>query len=776
MLELAIRRVLTAACIVVALVAISVAVPRSAFAASGPQPGRRVVIVLAPYLAWSDISPTSTPSLWSLARGGAIGNMNTQVGGYDGASVEDGALTLSAANWAHVSPRTPAPYDRTEVTPGSSSTAPPRGAASDSGAIKYPGFRAAEALNQTALAPAAIGTLGQNVHFMGARTAAVGNSDELGPTSAGPLHRPAALAAMDDQGFVDVGTLSVMLNMRDPAAPYGVRTNPVRLFAAVKDALAAVASTSAAGSLTVVDPGDLLRAHDAGQGAPSKAWRDAVTLLDATVAQVRNDAPDATVIVLAPVEQRDFWSRPALGPIIIGGADSRFRATSGPGLLTSPTTKRAGLVSNLDVASTVLQLVAGDSGGAVAPLGNGSVMGVRSGTLGTNTDPDTLLSDRVRALSSAGTAFVAIDSVQGSLVSLWILLAIMALGLSLLSALGGVVRLRGVAQVALILVGSVPAGSVIASWLPRFPPTAAWYVVSLAAWTVAVFLVAMGMRQLSGWGTAPMAYVAALTALVVVAGQLFGAHGPYGESTLFGYSVLTGWRYYGAGNEISAIAVACVLLAAGMIAPARWRFVALAGAGGLTVVVLALPGAQAGVAVWGSAGVLFACAAAAPGGLRPRNVAAAIALAVLAAVALIAVDALTGGTHIARLVSATASHGSATLLLTVQRKAIDAWNFSRMTPYSILAIVAALALAWLRWGRRELLSRVLRGEAGLSAALVGALVAGGVALVTEDSGSSMPALLWGFAAMAALYGALALPSADGASGTMAQPASTSEDG
>jgi len=62
---------LTAACLASA--------PAKAQSASPTQPPiHQVTLVLAPYLTWGDISPTSTPTLWRLAQTGALASVNAR--------------------------------------------------------------------------------------------------------------------------------------------------------------------------------------------------------------------------------------------------------------------------------------------------------------------------------------------------------------------------------------------------------------------------------------------------------------------------------------------------------------------------------------------------------------------------------------------------------------------------------------------------------------------------------------------------------------------------
>ncbi|MCL2680195.1 MAG: hypothetical protein FWF11_01760, partial [Coriobacteriia bacterium] len=62
----------------------------------------QVILLLAPFLQWEDITPETTPHLWAVLQDAAIGNLNarSRVKEADGApSLAEGALTISAGTW-----------------------------------------------------------------------------------------------------------------------------------------------------------------------------------------------------------------------------------------------------------------------------------------------------------------------------------------------------------------------------------------------------------------------------------------------------------------------------------------------------------------------------------------------------------------------------------------------------------------------------------------------------------------------------------------------------
>ncbi len=282
---------------------------------------------------------------------------------------------------------------------------------------------------------------------------------------------------------------------------------------------------------------------------------------------------------------------------------------------------------------------------------------------------------------------------------------------------------------------------------------------------MAVFGVALAVRWRAGSPTA-LAGLAGATVLLILVDQWFG--GPL-QSGLFSYSVRAGWRYYGIGNEGSALAVGAALAGVGLAcdlaarmpwAPSLRRY-AIPVVGAIVLVTAAAPfaGANAGVAVWGAIAFAVAWLRINRIPLTARTIAWTAAVVVLLVGALAAVDLLGvgGGTHIGRFFVQLTQGGSGAVEL-VRRKALNNLGYVTQTPYSWLALAIALALGLEAFVRPRPLASAFAGFPALSGALIGVVVGGVVALLTEDSGVVMPALMLLAGALPALYLALRGPS------------------
>ena len=708
---------LACAVAVAALLAISGALPTRSFASSA-QTGSHgpVILVLAPFVTFANLSPTDTPALWRTIELGAVGAMNARTADLGWPRVSGGALTLAASRWA-IGP-SGGPLDATTLD-------------------------RARSANASSLAPPAFGALGSAIHAAGGRTIALGASDTDTSTAEGRL-RYAELVAADASGTLDTAIGDVLT--ADPKAPYGLRTDSDALGAALDSVIgtsSAMSSAEATRALIVIDVGDLSRAHDesAPAGAYRAAHRQALRTLDSAVADARA-AADRTggLLLIVPVAtDKARYEDPYFGPFVVYGQ-------GWSGTILSASTRRDGLATNLDVAPTALAALGIPTPDAML----GKPLSSRADTRGA--------AFRIAGLARTGTSVGAMDRLRDEWFQRWFCWSAGVIVLLAAAVALGVTekRLRGSAMFAEV------ALDIVLSALP-----AAWLMFALNAWPESVaealhsYLIALAAVAgvsfaLRSWFSAtriagPL-FLTSLTTLVVLADQWLGH--PI-ESGLFSYSTAAGWRFYGMGNEGAAIAVGASIAAVALLADALAEKPAAAAAVrrfgvplvGLVVLVTAaapFAGANAGVAVWGI--VAYAVAWAAMNGVKfSWRVALLTALAIVVAVSAFAAIDLArpngGGTHLARFASGILHGDLRSTGELVWRKLQNNIDYLPQTPYTSLAVALGLALAALRFAPSRPLRLALEIAPTYGAAMLGLLVGGLAAWATEDSGIVMPALM-----------------------------------
>ena len=741
---------ITACTAVLATACLGFANVRDARAAAPTPEITHVTVVLAPYLTFEDLNAQNTPALLKLIDRGAVGaaNVRARVRGVSGLpSPTESALAISAGAWSLPVIGAPSAFVRTETFDGTgtASAAYRRvfGVGMGNARIGFLGLPVTQAANDMESAGTVLGTLGQAVEDAGGFTAAVGNSDVGHDPSSVRYERPAAVAASDDSGTVHYGNVSAELLVDDPLAPYGRRTD-LRRFRAELERVEQLAAAHRGPSLIVLDSGDLTRAQEFASVATSESAEvhriEALRTLDAVVAMAseKQDDNEFLIVVSQALNIDAQGELEGLGPIVAAGGGWR-------GYLTSPSTHRTGIVTNLDVTATAL-----DRLGIRRPvqvLGNAMVpvSGPASGI------------GRVAHLEKVNRVATSVDGAKAGVLNGYIGLAVVVLGLA------GIVLARAhfwrpssimtatsVLMHIVLLLLSVP----VASWLMfvvlPYPQSRTAAVLSLVGVALVVWAGALVLwRHFPP--RIPVIVLTALTATVMLVEQLFGA--PLSFVNFFGYSPLPAARFYGMGNESASVLFGASMAALALLldeyADRSWavpvRRFGIIALGVVVVFVAAAPflGANVGVAIWGTVG--FGLAWILMNGKQVTwKMLAIMGVSVVAVIGALAAIDLFGSaqqTHLARALDSAGQGGLEELWTIVVRKAeTNARVFTR-TNWSWVLIAVLGFLGFVRMRPTGDFADTLAENPRFADAITVTLAAGALAFFTEDSGIVIPALI-----------------------------------
>ncbi|HSK47341.1 MAG TPA: hypothetical protein VLA05_04955 [Coriobacteriia bacterium] len=739
------RRVFATAALLAACAAAWLALPSPA-PAQAPT-SDRVVLVLAPYLTWSDVTPTSTPTIWSLAENGAVGAVNARSRGResgDKGSPVEAALSISAGAWAVQDPQGAAAYsvgERYEVGTAAEAFRRSTGARVGENRIVFLGLPATARRNAERSYDIVLGTLGQAVLDAGGSSAAIGNSDVGYVTGEQRKVRPAALAAMDEKGLVPFGDVSTRLLTEAPYAPFGIETDLERFDRAL-ERVEADGDRIDGPELIVLDPGDTYRATKFRSQVTDEISDEhrlrGLTALD-TVVRMASDRFEGATIIVASTSTGDPEQGDAegLGPIVVSGEGF-------DGYLTSSSTQRTGLVTNLDVSATVLKVL-----GVEQPV---QMLGV---AMDSNPSEQSL-SLRLATLASLNDEAVAIDAAKPGVVNAFVGFTVLVLVLAAFvlvrshawSRRACLFWMRAL-KAGLLLVLGVPVSSwLMFVWMPN-PTSASMAVAGLIATAFVVWISGLWVW----WKTpmrVPVAVLSLGTVAVVVIDQWLGA--PASFTNFFGYSPLLAARFYGMGNEAAAIIFGAAVVGIALLFD-QWpasRGVAIAKRFGLPVLGVvvvftsAAPfwGANIGVAIWGVVGFGLAWVLMNDHHVSWRLV-FWLALAVVVVIAAFAaIDLLGGGqqTHLARALSSADQGGLGELWTIIVRKAETNARVLTRTNWAYILVATLAFLGFMRWRPQGDFAQTLTDNPNFADAITVSLVAGLVAYFTEDSGIVIPAL------------------------------------
>lgn len=741
------KRGWTRAALIAAVFAACFMTPLAAQASVAAPSAQRVVLVLAPYLTWGDVSATSTPNIWRLAEKGALGNVNARSRAPEWgepASPAESALAISAGNWAQPDYGAAAAYNATEtyVSGTMAATVYQRlyGAGMGESHVGYLGLAQTRRANTAGDNPVILGTLGQAIEDAGGLIGAIGNSDATGTPAEAKLERPAALAAMDASGLVRFGDVSADLTRAETDAPYGIATDR-EAFARELSTVYGFALGHRGPSLIVLDPGDLYRARRfAPQATPAVAARQhaqAIATLDSVVGMAAQTmGSDGVVMVVSQAQSSDVSGLTGMGPIVVAGP-------GWSGYLTSASTHRTGLVTNLDVTATILDVL-----GVVQPV---QVVGDPMRSVSAPASAE----NRAARLAAANAVAVSVDGPKASVLDFFVNGYVIVLLL-----VAGALALRHSWPARLARAAHAVLGTLVLALLAV--PVSAWlmfvFVPSPASGAeatralVASAALLLGLALLTWWKLgfrAPAMLLTGTTALVLLIDQWLGA--PLSFSNFLGYSPLMAARFYGMGNEAAGLLVGASLVCWGLVLD-RWRHAPWADVacrygtpvlGAVVVVTAAAPfaGANVGVAIWGLVGYVVMWALANGYRITWKTALVAVVLVVVMVFAFAAIDlASRQPTHLARSLTSAEQGGMGQLVAIVARKAATNARVLSSTTWSTVLLAGLAFLGFGRFVRRDEYLKAIAESPAFGSAMIAVLAAGLVALFSEDSGIVIPAL------------------------------------
>ena len=482
----------------------------------------RVVLVLYDGLTMDDMQSADGAALRAWAKLGSVGVMNDVVPGPR--SFLSATLTLATGQQAQGEPTDGQAGNDSETVPGEAGTAravyarrmgeAAAGKALPNSPLWHLGMAA---LARRRLERERLGAaLAETVPPVQAEL--YGNADTDAPD------RRAALLTVDSEG---IGVGRVGRRREQMGSPFGIVDDPLLLMQSL---------TESDAGLVVLQMGDLARAEAVRARLPASAYRqarrDALKRIDLMLALLgpwfRTQSHTTLLLVSSypPAESQRYpvpWTR--LTPVVACGPDF------GPGLLTSATTRTAGLIANVDIAPTVLHLLH-------TPIPRTMVGRPLQVTAQGSPAEE-------RLATAARKEFI---SALNESVKTWGLAPLTLLCL-LLIVVGMVLRRTRGPQAArrfawaIVTLQSLTAATLLAPIL--IPPTAEEYTLRIAAWmgalTVASYLIARVLR------VSPPVGASLLLIAVLVAD--IGLGQPLQKDSPLCSDAVSGLRYYGIGNE-----------------------------------------------------------------------------------------------------------------------------------------------------------------------------------------------------------------------------------
>ncbi len=573
---------------------------------------------------------------------------------------------------------------------------------------------------QQAQYPLQVGSLGQAVEEAGLTIGAFGTSD-----TGEDVSRWAGLVAISTQGVVRQGAIGSELILYDPTYPFGRKTNYPLLLTTVLNSQV---------DLAIIDLGDPYRFSlyehlllpDQHRNQEQKMIRDGWQFID----QLRFNIPNASILVLSPYPGD---SRARLGqwfsPILhIGNSE---------GLLTSATTRWPGLVTNIDVAPTLLSDLGIDEHTMVG-RGIHTVHGSSGNTLFAEI---VALENRVFGVARYRSQVLRL------LVGFQILVYLMSLVLLIVPRPVKACYIQ-ILQILLMISLILPLSLLL------LPQGGIWALIPFIL--LLVFNYRLENQQLGLIGA-----ITLTTAVLLVFDILRGAW--WIRFSFLGYDPLGGARYYGIGNEFMGILIGATIMGWAIF---RGRYTFSRGFIDLTLfggIAIVIAGPQWGTNVGGAITAIIGFGVTWMGFMKiPLQLRTLLVLAfvlILALTGLMIYDGLRPEgeqSHIGQTVNLIHQEGFTAIWMIITRKLSMNMRLFRYSFWSRGLIVAIIAMgasliwpsSYLRW--------LLHRHPLLVRGLLGTLAATISALIVNDSGVVAAATCSFFAATTMLTLALSL--------------------
>jgi len=705
----------------------------SAFAA--PEPFRpipkyeMVVLVAMDGISIHDVDAWELPVYRTLFEQGGLALLNNRTA--DAPLLENNAVTISAGTRAisydNANELLP-PYARLganadEWLDGASAVevlTRNTGATAGIDTVVHPGIAALRQLNATLPYPVEPGLLGGALQQAGVWTGVYGNADR-GPER----DRSVSLIAMNPTGWADFGDVGTAAQLPAHDRPFGVRTNFPYFMR----------------QITLLPPGRYFIVIDAGDGARLEAAKPYLTperyaelqrqnaqecgvFMEGLQQYLHRYSEHYRIILTSLAPDRDALRQgDQLAPLLmLGTGISR-------GLLTSSSTRRPGLVLNIDLTASVLRFFQAKSP-PPGLRGNPITALPRTGSL--------------PRLVAMNRQMVATYMARGPVIKGYLFVLAFSLFASLALVLAGtrVRRVRALAWTPLLrpLLIAVMLGPLV------FLAAGALHIYNTlftALFMTVVSLAAAGALHRWVRDLRLIFAVIGATALVLSLDVLAGV--PLLRHSIFSYDPIAGIRFYGFGNESAGALIGTALL--GVFAlldyfkASRWW---LLPAGLFFLVLVVLDGAP----MWGAdfGGILAGLAGygiallKARGAITRRILIAAAITALVIFAALIVYNLAVppdSQSHFGHAITQAREYGAGSLLDTAVRK----WSMNlylMQSSWWALALASLLTVVIVVFFRPSgILRQTLRPHPLLNAAFIGDLAAMLVGLCTNDSGVVM---------------------------------------
>ncbi len=691
-----------------------------------PQSDKKVLLILVDRINLDDIQGTETPNIDYLIENGAIGLMNTNTAHLKNS--ESTHVTIGAGTRSHGNIHGALALNSDELflnTTGNDVFYSRTGIRLPAGSVGIPNLKALLLANAPLNYEVAPGILGQSLNDAQLYTAVLGNSD-----TSGKLRRYGATIAMNAQGIVNFGDVSERALLKSPRRASEFTTYYERIFSELNRLWDQA-------HFFVIELGDISRLEENRDMVMDDVFysqrENILKEVDRFVGRILNEIniSSTLLIMTSPTPPtRALAQGNIFTPCIIMGPEAHGN------ILSSETTRRKGLLTNLDITAAILDYFA-----ITIPS---PVLGRPVYTQHTSS-PLVLLNELTR--QSVNTYKERPPVIQ-AYIGLQIIVLLTAI---ILIIWNGCKRndLRQYIIYCLVFIGSIPLSLLFTAFITTegLPPR--FFLIFITGGILTILSIKLSRNTLD-----PFILLAFLTATSILADIHTGSN--MQQASILGYCPVIAGRFYGIGNEYMGILVGAVLISSTAFVDRfnvlrketsvklcrRRKILALLAMAvfyGITIYSIGFPGlgANAGGAIVSTIALIFAFSHMIwQNGWRSK-LAYLLLIAGIILGTLVVSDLLRPAhlqSHFARTVHLIQSRGPEVIREIVWRKLETNIKIFRYTIWSRALLLSLGILGVLFYKPPNYLKKVLSRYGSLSTGLIASLVASGATMAFNDSG------------------------------------------
>ena len=380
---------------------------------------------------------------------------------------------------------------------------------------------------------ATLGSIGQTLSDNNLKVAVLGNADT--GENEDELDRNIGLMAMDNLGRIELGNVDD-INVKDSSMPFGIRTDYDKLIAETK-------KYYEESDVIFVELGDTTRFdlfkeylnEETASAVRNAIYKNINTYLEEVFNLVNEN--DNVYVISAFPSKVDYANKRRLSPVI------KFDG-EGKGLLHSATTRRSGIIGNVDIGVDILNTYG---------LENEQTVG-KAFTYVDKEDNINYVKDEFEKIVTIATVRTNIVNTFVTVVAAsWVITMLLLLVSKRIPKEDTKRKVFTVLKELVKLGMIMPLAFVVAPIFNFKTPTTV--TLGIVGTILAIYLVATLLFRRND--TKQMLFYTALTVLIISIDCLIGT--PLQKNSIMSYDAIVGARYYGMGNEFQGVIIGCSL-------------------------------------------------------------------------------------------------------------------------------------------------------------------------------------------------------------------------